>query len=111
MQFWEHRKISGIAVFEVSGSYRIQIQCIASSAGSILIEIEELTILTQFFRIEIVKRYHQIERFGRDLDQTFTTLGCESVFIPRVFSTKTQDFTPMFLKSVVEVHLFLLGNE
>ena len=56
MQFWEHRKISGIAVFEVSGSYRIQIQCIASSAGSILIEIEELTILTQFFRIEIVKK-------------------------------------------------------
>ena len=26
---------------------------------------------------------------------------------PRVFSTKTQDFTPMFLKPVVEVQLFL----
>ena len=30
---------------------------------------------------------------------------------PRVFSTKTQDFTPMFLKPVVEVQLFLLGSE
>ena len=30
---------------------------------------------------------------------------------PRVFSTKTQHFTPMFLKPVVEVQLFLLGSE
>ena len=30
---------------------------------------------------------------------------------PRVFSTKTQDFTPMFLKPVVEVQLFLKGSE
>ena len=29
----------------------------------------------------------------------------------RVFSTKTQDFTPMFLKPVVEVQLFLKGSE
>ena len=30
---------------------------------------------------------------------------------PRGFSTKTQDFTPMFLKPVVEVQLFLKGGE
>ena len=30
---------------------------------------------------------------------------------PRVFSTKTQIFTPMFLKPVVEVQLFLKGSE
>ena len=30
---------------------------------------------------------------------------------PRVFSTKTQDFTSMFLKPVVEVQLFLKGSE
>ena len=35
------------------------------------------------------------------------TLRCESVFTPRAFSTKTQDFTPMFLKPVVEVQVFL----
>ena len=30
---------------------------------------------------------------------------------PRVFITKTQNFTPMFLKPVVEVQLFLKGSE
>ena len=39
------------------------------------------------------------------------TLGCESVFTPRFFSTKTQDFTPMFLKSIVEVQFFLKGSK
>ena len=29
----------------------------------------------------------------------------------RVFSTKTQNFTPMFLKLVVEVHFFLKGSK
>ena len=39
------------------------------------------------------------------------TLGCESVFTPWVFSTKTQDFSPMFLKSANEVHHFLKGSK
>ena len=39
------------------------------------------------------------------------TLGCVYLDTPRGFSTKTQHFTPMFLKSVVEVHLFLKGSE
>ena len=39
------------------------------------------------------------------------TLSCVYLDTPRVFSTKTQHFTPMFLKSVVEVHLFLKGSE
>ena len=29
---------------------------------------------------------------------------------PRVFSTKTQDFTPMVLKSLVDVHLLSIGS-
>ena len=40
-----------------------------------------------------------------------STLSCVYLDTPRVFSTKTQHFTPMFLKSVVEVHLFLKGSE
>ena len=40
-----------------------------------------------------------------------TTLSCVYLDTPRVFSTKTQHFTPMFLKSVVEVHLFLKSSE
>ena len=40
-----------------------------------------------------------------------STLVLESVDTPRVFSTKTQDFTPKFLKPVVEVHLFLKGSK
>ena len=39
------------------------------------------------------------------------TLNCVYLDTPRVFSTKTQHFTPMFLKSVVEVYLFLKGSE
>ena len=39
------------------------------------------------------------------------TLSCVYLDTPKVFSTKTQHFTPMFLKSVVEVHLFLKGTE
>ena len=30
---------------------------------------------------------------------------------PRVFSTKSQDFTSMFLKPVIEAQLFLKGSE
>ena len=41
----------------------------------------------------------------------YSTLSCVYLDTPRVFSTKTQHFTPMFLKSVVEVHLFLKGSE
>ena len=40
-----------------------------------------------------------------------TTLTNGNNHTPRVFSTKAQDFTPMFLKPVVEVQLFLLGSE
>ena len=39
------------------------------------------------------------------------TLRCKNVFTSKVFSTKTQDFTPTFLKPVVEVHLFLKGSK
>ena len=42
---------------------------------------------------------------------TQSTLTNGNNHTPRVFSTKTQDFTPMFLKPVVEVQLFLLGSE
>ena len=42
---------------------------------------------------------------------TTCTLSYVYLDTPRVFSTKTQHFTPMFLKSVVEVHLFLKGSE
>ena len=38
------------------------------------------------------------------------TLGCVYLDTPRVFSTKTQHFTPMFLKPGVEVHFFLKGS-
>ena len=39
------------------------------------------------------------------------TLTNRNNHTPRVFSTKTRDFTPMFLKPVVEVQLFLKGSE
>ena len=39
------------------------------------------------------------------------TLSCVYLDTPRVFSTKTQHFTPMFLKPGVEVHFFLKGSE
>ena len=39
------------------------------------------------------------------------TLVLESVDTPRVFRNKIQDFTPKFLKPVVEVHLFLKGSK
>ena len=39
------------------------------------------------------------------------TLSCVYLDTHSVFSTKTQHFTPKFLKSVVEVHLFLKGSE
>ena len=29
---------------------------------------------------------------------------------PRIFGTKTQDFTPMVLKSLVDVHLLSIGS-
>ena len=58
---------------------------------------------------------HEIE-MERELPMLFaagfhTTLGCVYLDTPRVFSTKTQHFSPMFLKSVVEVHLFLKGSK
>ena len=39
------------------------------------------------------------------------TLGCRYLATLGVFSTKTQYFTPMFLKPGVEVHFFLKGSE
>ena len=39
------------------------------------------------------------------------TLGCRYLATLRVFSTKTQHFTPMFLKPGVEVHFFLKGSK
>ena len=52
-----------------------------------------------------------LNNYGFNDDVKIHTLVLESVDTPRVFSTKTQDFTPMFLKSVVEVHLFLKGSK
>ena len=39
------------------------------------------------------------------------TLGCMYLATLGVFSTKTQHFTPIFLKPGVEVHFFLKGSE
>ena len=41
----------------------------------------------------------------------FSTLGCRSLATLRVFSTKTQYFTPMLLKPGVEVHFLLRGSK
>ena len=38
-------------------------------------------------------------------------LGCRYLATLGVFSTKTQHFTPMFLKPGVEVHSFLKGSK
>ena len=43
--------------------------------------------------------------------ETKHTLSNGNNHTPRVFSTKSQDFTPMVLKPVVEVQLFLKGSE
>ena len=48
---------------------------------------------------------------SKAFDERIHTLSCVYLDTPKVFSTKTQHFTPMFLKSVVEVHLFLKGSE
>ena len=52
-----------------------------------------------------------LNNYGFNDDVKIHTLVLESVDTPWVFSTKTQNFTPMFLKSVVEVHLFLKGSK
>ena len=57
-----------------------------------------------------VAKVSQEEKIALFCSEAANTLRCESVFTPGVFSTKTQDFTPMFLKFVVEVHLFLKGS-
>ena len=56
--------------------------------------------------------YHLEDLFAtKPYRNRIATLVLESVDTPRVFSTKTQDFTPKFLKPVVEVHLFLDGSK
>ena len=52
--------------------------------------------------------YSKVWKFSNHPTPTLTNGNNHT---PRVFSTKTQDFTPMFLKPVVEVQLFLLGSE
>ena len=47
----------------------------------------------------------------RPVNNCVCTLANRNNHTPRVFSTKTQDFIPMFLKPVVEVQLFLKGSE
>ena len=52
-----------------------------------------------------------ISDYGSSDTHILPTLRNGNNHTPRVFSTKTQDFIPMFLKTVVEVQLFLKGSE
>ena len=71
-----------------------------------------LKMTMMMISLRFMKRTNDGERVLKwEIGFIFPTLSCVYFDTPRVFSTKTQHFTPMFLKSVVEVHLFLKGSE